>query len=263
MARVTRLCMGVASALMLGTVLTTPATAQSRDWRSDERGSEMRMSREEFDRGYRRGRADERLREAHPWMSERSGMRGSGGWGDNDHHRSMMGRHGSSMMGPEGAHHGVIVLMMELGRRQEATRQLQDDVREVRNALQQNDRQRAEQALSRMEQRLQSQERGQQARRDLQSALDDADRAIRERDRDAAREALQEARDAMNRLSMSGDRGENRSGFDTGMGGSQGSTGTSPGTGTVPGLPPALTTPGGTAPSSPGPVTPQQQNRTQ
>jgi ribosomal protein S20 len=196
---------------------------------SDESmGMSREMQRQIFERGYRMGRMEQHRRDMAAWHEMR--------------------RARQSMMG--GGQEGLLVLMIERDRQQQALREVRGSLQEARQALQRGDRSAAEQALGSAEDTLRQANSLQSQQRVLQS-LGEVEDALEQGDRNAARQALREARQALNQAaaqrsgSSSSASGMGTSGGST-MGGTGSSTGSSPtgGSGATGG---STTTPGTTS----------------
>ena len=152
---------------------------QERYGRSDS----DRYLRDEYERGYRMGRDDERRARA-----VRSGSQpGSGqqemssGWG---------GQSASA-----GDDQGLLILLIERDRQQQAMRDIRQSLQEARTALQQDDRARAQTALDQADQTLR-QTNALQNQQQIERSLTQAEQALQRGDRQAAQQALQQARQA-------------------------------------------------------------------
>jgi Sec-independent protein translocase protein TatA len=133
--------------------------------------------REQYERGYRLGREDERRRAG--------AMRGEGAprdWG------------GASMGSADDQ--GVLILLIERDRQQQAMRDVRQALQEARTALQQGDQARARGALDQAEQTLR-QANALQNQQQIERSLTQAEQALQRGDRQGIQQALQQARQAM------------------------------------------------------------------
>lgn len=232
MMRIRNLVMGTALAGLVGGA-ALPALAQSggrdsdrgwRDYSSDSRGDRQQfgrggfgadesmgmsrdMQRQIFERGYRMGRMEQHRRDMAAWQEMRRAR------------QAMMGS------GQE----GMLVLMIERDRQQQALREVRGSLQEARTALQRGDRNAAEQALGSAEDTLRQANSLQSQQQVLQS-LGEVEDALERGDRNEARQALREARQALNQgtSQRSGSSTGSRMGG-SGMGGSGSSGGSTTG----------------------------------
>jgi len=158
--------------------------------------------------GYRMGREEERRR---GMESGRQPM-GQGQMGQ--------GNQGGQDQG------GLLILLLERERNQQALRDLREPLREARRALEQGNTQAARQALDEAD-RVLRQEEAMRSRQQLESALGRAEQALRRGDRRTAWQALQQARQA---IRSGGDDGatagqDGGNAGNSGRGGSQGQQG--------------------------------------
>ncbi len=176
---------------------------------------QSREDRDMFERGFRMGRIAQHRRDIQA-MHRMEEMR----------NRGAMSGSGQSASGDD---EGVLVLLIERDRQQQAMRDVRQSLQEARAALQKGDRTAAEQALNDADQTLQQANALRNQQRIMQS-LNQAEQALQSGNRMAAQQALQNARQAMN------DAGSQQSPLQ-----SSGSTGSS-----------GSTSPGSTSPGSTG-----------
>lgn len=179
------------------------AAAQGNHERAGRGDQEIeRHGRLLFERGYRQGRMDERERIMRSDRGDAgpAGMsQGQGGFQDRDGD----GRDAVLLLDP----HGHALLLVERGRQEQATLQAMQSMQEAREAVQQGDRQRAEQALGRAERVLQQASAAaqpQQRRQEIVQRLGEAERALQRDDVQTARQALQQAREALRSAGQGG-----------------------------------------------------------
>jgi hypothetical protein len=183
-----------------------------------------RLEREEFERGYRAGRLDER-RAAAAARAPRGpayggavggpsdGTREEPGWtarrmGDEGMIRDRMMQGGMMMMpgmggpsaqamGPPADPDGMVVLLLENTRQQQAMQEIRRSLQEARTALQQGDRPRTEAALAEAEQTLRLASLPAPNDRTVERWLNQAEQALRRNDRPAVERSLRQAREAL------------------------------------------------------------------
>ncbi|HEY0570466.1 MAG TPA: hypothetical protein VGD16_02895 [Enterovirga sp.] len=221
----------LAIGLLLGATTMLPGAAAAQEggyygsydrhgWRGETTDG---YGRDRLDRGYRMGRDDDRRYDRY------SRDRDS----DRDQDRTSPGGTGSR----QGA---LDRLLAEHAETQTALQQARPLLQEARAAVQQNDKGRAEQALTRAEALLFP---SPDSRKQVERSLDDLEQALRRDDRDAADQALRRAREAIQQSSAAAQAnsagntpsGSNTSGSTTSgatSGGSASSSGGGTGTGT-------------------------------
>lgn len=207
------LALAAALALSAGAAFVPAgAAAQGYDRGGGRNDQEIeRYGRQQFERGYRIGRMEERERAMRSGRDDAGpGGMSSGMSSGQSGGQSGGGRDAVLLLDP----HGHALLLVERGRQEQAASQAAQSMQEAREALQQGDRQRAEQALSRAERTLQQAggaTQAQQQRQDVTQRLNEAERALQRDDAQAARQALQQARDAL-RSTGQGGQGQDQQG---------------------------------------------------
>ena len=120
---------------------------------------------------------------------------GQGGWGSG---LAAGGQHGG-LMGDQ----GVLVLLVEHNRQQQAMQQIRQSLQQARTALRQGDTNSAEQALAQADDTLRQANAPRNEQR-IAHSLDQMEAALQRNDRQAAQQALQQARLALHGGSGSG-----------------------------------------------------------
>jgi hypothetical protein len=216
--------LAVGLALGAAATLSDPAAARDggyygsydRDWRSEDMDG---YGRDRLDRRDRMGRDDDRRYDRR--SSERYGRDRDSRNEDRDEDRRSSGGSGSR----QGA---LDRLLAEHAETQTALQQARPLLQEARTALQQNDRARAEQALTRLEAILNP---AQDSRKQAERSLDDLEQAIRRNDREAADQALRRVREAVEQSAAAA----SQAGAGTQSGGTTGGATTSGGSGATSG----------------------------
>ena len=153
--------------------------------RPDRSGMEH-AGREQFERGYRLGRKDERYRLR--TQAAHAGARSNGPGS-----RTAEG----AASGPEDDEWGVASLLLDHSRQQQTMQDVRRSLQEARTAIQQDDRARAEAALAQADRKLRTAGPGVGGNRLAVGLVDQAELALERGDQEAARRAVRDARQAV------------------------------------------------------------------